>query len=112
MPSGKQNTFANRTLPDAVVVRVRDTQSISLVGAFEEPVTGDSTSGRLTRAAQKLAAYTQEVEERYDQQPTASWVLRVGPGTKDLAALGGDVSLSELIKGVGEEIAARLTENA
>ena len=40
MPTGKQNTFANRTLPDAVLVVLRDTQSINLVGAFEDAITG------------------------------------------------------------------------
>lgn len=38
MPTGKQNTFGNRTVPDAVVVMVRDGQPVNLVGAFEEPV--------------------------------------------------------------------------
>ena len=35
MPSGKQNTFANRTLPDMVYVTFRNEQPVNLVGAFE-----------------------------------------------------------------------------
>lgn len=35
MPTGKQNTFANRTLPNAILVTVRKDQPINLAGAFE-----------------------------------------------------------------------------
>ena len=38
MPTGKQNTFANRTLPDAVYVTLREDQPVNLCGAFEQPV--------------------------------------------------------------------------
>ena len=37
MPTGKQNTFANRTLPDTVVIHIREDQPVSFVGAFEKP---------------------------------------------------------------------------
>lgn len=40
MPTGKQNTFANRTSPDAVVVMIREDRPVNLVGAFEDPVNG------------------------------------------------------------------------
>jgi CRISPR system Cascade subunit CasC len=39
MPTGKQNTFANRTLPDAIYVAIRRDQPLNLVGAFEKPIT-------------------------------------------------------------------------
>ena len=38
MPTGKQNTFANRTLPDAVYVTIREDQPVNLCGAFERAV--------------------------------------------------------------------------
>ena len=38
MPSGKQNTFANHTLPEDVVVTLRESQPISAADAFEDPV--------------------------------------------------------------------------
>ena len=34
MPSGKQNTFANHTLPEDVVVTLRESQPISAADAF------------------------------------------------------------------------------
>lgn len=38
MPTGKVNTFANQTLPHAVVVTLRSDRPVNLVGAFESPV--------------------------------------------------------------------------
>ena len=38
MPTGKQNTFANWTRPDAVYVTVRRDQPVNMAGAFEKPV--------------------------------------------------------------------------
>ena len=38
MPTGKQNSFANRTLPAVIVIQLRNTQPVSLVSAFEKPV--------------------------------------------------------------------------
>ena len=38
MPTGRQNSFANRTLPDAVYVTLREDQPVNLCGAFERAV--------------------------------------------------------------------------
>lgn len=42
MPTGKANTFANETLPSAIVVTVRDDRPVSLVNGFEKPVNADN----------------------------------------------------------------------
>lgn len=110
MPTGKQNTFANRTLPDAIMVRARETQPISFVGAFEDPVRRDRLEGLVEKAAEKLARYTDDVEGAYDERPLESWVTRVGDRTAALAGLGREVSLPELVKGVGDLVATRLAE--
>lgn len=55
MPTGKQNTFANRTLPDAVVIMVRDSLPVNLVGAFEDPVVAEAGRTRLEVAGRRLA---------------------------------------------------------
>lgn len=78
MPTGKQNTFANRTLPDAIVVTVRDTQSVNLVGAFEEPVTAEPGSTRAQVAARRLAERALEVTDVLGQQPVATWAVAIG----------------------------------
>ncbi|BCL13864.1 type I-E CRISPR-associated protein Cas7/Cse4/CasC [Micromonospora sagamiensis] len=108
MPTGKQNTFAHRTLPDAVLVRLRDTQPINLVGAFETPVRETDAAGRIEQAATALAAHTVAVENAYGDRPVASWVTHVGEKTAALADLGKAVSFSELVTAVGEQVTTAL----
>ncbi|WP_432828556.1 type I-E CRISPR-associated protein Cas7/Cse4/CasC [Dactylosporangium sp. CA-092794] len=112
VPTGKQNTFAHRTLPDAVLVRVRDTQPINLVGAFEEAIRETDTAGRIGQAAAALAKYTREVEDAYGEQPVRSWVTQVGERTAVLAELAPAVPFGELVSGVGEQVGAALGRSA
>jgi CRISPR system Cascade subunit CasC len=109
MPTGKQNTFANGTRPDAVMVRLRDSQPINLVGAFESPVRQTrEPSGRVALAAEALAAYTVEVEKAYGDEPVAAWVTHVGARTESLAQLGTVLPLPELVSAVGDVVADRI----
>ena len=109
MPTGKRNTFANGTRPDAVVVQLRDTRSINLVGAFEKPVRStENTPGRVALAAEALAEYTAQVHEAYGEQPVATWVTHVGDRTKQLGDLGTVLALPALAEAVAERIGGRL----
>jgi CRISPR system Cascade subunit CasC len=108
MPTGKQNAFANRTLPDAVVVTVRDQQSVNLAGAFEEAIVTDSANGRLKEASDRLVAYSKGIDSAYSQSPVASYVLRVGLQTAALSELGDEVSLDELVERVSALVAERV----
>ena len=38
LPTGKVNTFANQTLPQAIIVSVRNDRPVNLISAFEEPI--------------------------------------------------------------------------
>jgi CRISPR system Cascade subunit CasC len=109
MPTGKRNTFANGTRPDAVVVRLRKNLPINLVGAFEDPVRDTRESaGRVRLAADALTAYTLDVESAYGDQPVAAWVTHVGARTAALAQLGTVVALPDLVTSVGAAVAQRL----
>jgi CRISPR system Cascade subunit CasC len=55
MPTGKQNTFANRTLPVAALVCVRRDQPVNLVGAFERPVVAPQEGGMVAQSIRRLA---------------------------------------------------------
>lgn len=112
MPTGKQNTFAHRTLPDAVLVRVRDTQPINFVGAFENPVSETESDGRVKRASAELAEHVSKVEDAYGERPLASWVTHVGSRTEELAALGTVLGFNELVKEAGALVASRLGQPA
>lgn len=112
MPTGKQNTFANRTLPEAVVVLVRDSQPINLVGAFETPIRETESAGRVKGAAAALAAEAHEIEVEYGEIPVAGWVTRLGEDTAELDDLGMRVPLRDLVEKVGETVAERIGEAA
>lgn len=104
LPTGKQNTFANRTLPDAVVVSLRESQPVNLVGAFEEAVSTE----RVETASERLVAYAQDIDQNFGTAPVKSWVVRVGSATDALDQLGDKVTLSELVAQLGEVVAERL----
>ncbi|WP_119730092.1 type I-E CRISPR-associated protein Cas7/Cse4/CasC [Thermomonospora amylolytica] len=112
LPTGKLNTFGNHTLPDAVVVKIRSSRPISFVSAFEEPCRADQDrGGHVREASERLARYVPEIERAYGVADDAkTWVLRVGPNTTALAELGEEVSLPELVKKVGAEVAGRQSD--
>lgn len=106
MPSGKMNTFANRTLPETVLVTVRDTQAINLVGAYEKPVM--EVDGRIEQACELLAAQLAEIAETYGETPVRTWVVRVGDRTKGLAETGEQVNLQDLLTGIEASVTERI----
>ncbi|MGI6325454.1 MAG: type I-E CRISPR-associated protein Cas7/Cse4/CasC [Saccharofermentanales bacterium] len=61
MPTGKSNTFANQTLPQAIVVTVRNDRPVNLVSAFEEPV--KSSEGYVAKSIEKLFEEFKNVEK-------------------------------------------------
>lgn len=63
MPSGKQNSFANRTLPEAVVVRIRGDQPVSLASAFVEGV--DDVGHRTAATAIALGNHARSLDTVY-----------------------------------------------
>lgn len=73
MPTGKQNSFANRTLPDDVYVTIRCDQPVNLVPAFEKPVSATKSSGYLAGSEKALAAYIDKIEQQgMAEAPTLS----------------------------------------
>lgn len=107
MPTGKQNTFANNTLPELVYVTVRDTRSISLVNAFEQPVQGDGDTGRRLVGARVLADEARQIETEYGFVPTAAFVIGLGDLREPFRDLATETTLPDL----GEQIRGVLNES-
>ena len=82
MPTGKQNSFANRTLPDAVYVTLRQDQPVNLCGAFEKPVR-KSAEGYVEPSKAALKRYAQELYTTFTEAPEQSFT--VGAGLEELA---------------------------
>lgn len=112
MPSGKQNTFANRTLPDAVVVSVRDTQPVNYAAAFEVAIEAEDKASRISAAAEALRRYATDLVDTYDDlAPLQTWVMHVGDTTSAVAQLGESVTHSRLLSAVEAAVTERVAES-
>ncbi|MFC6261438.1 type I-E CRISPR-associated protein Cas7/Cse4/CasC [Levilactobacillus fujinensis] len=97
MPTGKQNTFANKTLPSYVMVTIRQDTPVNLVSAFENPVI--SNSGYVEPSITKLEAEYHRAQA-YVDEPVANFVL----GKSD-SEIGVNVAkLSDLLARVTAEL--------
>jgi len=106
MPTGKQNTFANRTLPDAVVVSLRTDQPVNLVGAFEDPVPGVGAD-RAAGAAKALVTRFRAIESAFGGE-TVDFVVSAGEGSDALAEIATPVPFATAVAGVATEVRAAL----
>ena len=107
MPTGKQNTFANRTVPKTVVVSVREDQPVSLVGAFEKPIPQDADRGYVDRSVESLVRYSSTIEENYGLRPLASLVVAL-QDSEAVSSVGERVSFADLPGRVRDIVAPRV----
>lgn len=98
MPTGKQNTFANRTLPSMVYVTIRDDQPINLSEAFEKPVYSGK-GGYVEASAAALIDYAREMYENFAENPIASYAVG-----KEMGDLAEKVTLSRMLDKLEEKI--------
>lgn len=100
MPTGKSNTFANRTLPSVVVVVIRSDQPVNLVDAFENPVSSDA--GLVAESARRLAQRHQDVQTQWATTPEAVLSNYIPSLASDLeGTFGASVPFPELVEAVG-----------
>lgn len=100
MPTGKINSFANQTLPSAIVVTLRSDRPVNMVSAFEEPV--KSNEGYVKKSVQKLfdeySLYDNMLEKPIY---TAYYTFK----DYEVANIGKkEISIEDLIKDLGAEL--------
>lgn len=105
MPTGKQNTFANRTLPDAVYVTIREDQPVNLCGAFERAVR-KSAEGYAEPSKSALQAYAQQLYQSFAEAPAESFTVGTG-----LEALAPAQPLNTMLDALEEAVKENLTGN-
>lgn len=105
MPTGKQNTFANRTLPNAVYVTLRTDQPVNLCGAFEQAVPS-SADGYAEASRQRLVSHAKQVYGDFSGEPQYSFT--VGRGLEELAE---PVPLQTMLDELSKAVAQQLSEN-
>lgn len=98
MPTGSQNSYANRTFPDVVYVTIRKDQPVNLSGAFEKPV--KSREGNVKPSADALFENAEKVYSDYCGNPEKSFVIGY-----DGVSGAEKVSLTELFEKLKEYIA-------
>lgn len=109
MPTGKQNSFANRTLPSAVVVQLRETQPVSLVNAFEIPVEGHDGRGTIEIACEKMVEQEKSLDDAFGVAPKKAYVIEADPSATALDEMKGDgereiTSMKDVAAHLGEDI--------
>ncbi len=97
MPTGKQNSYANRTLPAMVYVTIRKDQPINLCGAFEKAIFG--TDGYERKSIEEFFKYAEKIYADYSGNPEMSFI--VGDGNIDAQK----VNLQELLQNIREYVA-------
>lgn len=98
MPTGKQNSMAADTLPSAVLVILRDTRPMSLVGAFERPIS-ISDEGFVARSVDAMVQRVVSLRDGFGVSPLAVW----GAGEREFAeVLGTIASVKPLPEVIGE----------
>ena len=102
MPTGKQNTFGNRTVPDAVVVSLRDDQPVNAVGAFEAPVAARG-HGLVSTSAERLADHLKSMNTMLDA-PVANFITVASPAADALAIGSAPQRLPEVIDALGQAL--------
>ncbi|MCR5630864.1 MAG: type I-E CRISPR-associated protein Cas7/Cse4/CasC [Atopobiaceae bacterium] len=112
MPTGKQNSFANRTLPTAVIVELRETQPVSLVNAFEKPVMATAEKSQIECACKRLIAQESAIDEAFGINPKKAFVVIASPDANALKEFPNSqaVSFDEMISHVSEVCAVYLVE--
>lgn len=107
MPDGKQNTFANRTVPNMVYVTIRKDQPVNLCGAFERPVISVN-DGFVRESEKRLIKYAKEVYDSFADAPVKSYGVGMNEELKEIAETMSmknmlselEIYLSECIKEV------------
>lgn len=102
MPTGKSNTFANRTMPDSVYITVRKDQPVNLCGAFESPVR-KSDRGYVDESEKRLEEYAEKVYRKFAAEPEKSFCTE-GHFEKIAESLSLSEMLTELEKTVNDMI--------
>ena len=104
MPTGKQNTFANRTLPDAVYATIRDDQPINMAGAFEKPIKA-SKDGYVEKSIERLNEYTNNIYSSFLAKPVKEWAI----GSK-IGNVENTTTLKEFLEELKKEVESDISE--
>lgn len=105
MPTGKQNTFANRTVPNFAYITIRDDQPVNMAGAFEKPVC-TRMEGYTEKSVAALKDCALNTYKAFVGAP--AYACCIG---REEEQLGETLSLPELVEALGDRICVYLKED-
>lgn len=108
MPTGKSNTFANQTLPQAILVTVRKDRPVNLVSAFEEPV--KSSEGYVQKSIENLFEELKNVE-KFVRRPAITLYV-TGYDIGNFGVEGAEPNLRALLDNFYDEMKGLMPEKA
>lgn len=100
MPTGKINTFANQTLPQAVVVSLRSDRPLNMVSAFEEPIKSDN--GYVDKSIERLFTEYTQYDKIIDKPIFTAYLILGEQKVNDIGK--SEASLNDLLEDLGAEI--------
>lgn len=102
MPTGKQNSYANKTIPNYVVVSIRKDTPVNLASAFETPVR--TNGGYVKKSVERLNEEYMETQ-KFVEEPILTVVLEKGNLSENSSAIGSEAdNLDDLISKVSEAL--------
>lgn len=117
MPTGHQNSFAQRTTPNLVTLVLREDQPVNLVSAFEAPVR--STGGLVEESVRRLAAELRRADQLWGLTPTYLASTYTAPSADRsadsdtlTAALGDPTTFDDLVTGLVDAVTKQLAPGA
>ena len=103
LPTGKINTFANQTLPNALIISLRKDRPVNLVSAFEKPVR--TQGGYLDKSIERLANEFKKVD-KFVEEPLISMYIN----TNEDNALKDIGEEEDSLKNLTEDLGKKLEE--
>lgn len=100
LPTGKINTFANQTLPDFIIVSLRNDRPVNLVTAFEEPV--KPANGYNEKSVEKLVK-EYERTQKFVEKPVMTLYLSLADKTYENLGKGME-SLGAMLEECSHEL--------
>lgn len=96
MPTGKQNTFANRTVPDLAYITLRRDQPVNLAGAFECPVRAHG-EGYVSGSIRALSRYAMRTYQSFTAAPEQAFCVGT---TEEVDSLAPSVKMQDMMDAV------------
>jgi CRISPR system Cascade subunit CasC len=99
MPTGKQSTFANRTVPDFVYLTIRKDQPANLAGAFEKAVSSGE-QGYLEPSKKRLSDYADMLYSSFIEYPVKAYCV----GKEDMPEPIERLTAKELLDSLRQDV--------